>query len=199
MRRSCPLAVANRETDMTTLRLLLLFCLIAAVPALADPLVIPLTDLDGQYVARFGESARTTTFTLAPDVASIDDLSIHWTGEAINGQRRDGDGVLVDWVADLVAFVPDPQGGFLWAVTMPLTGAFDLSTPFLTVGGTAVANWAFLLDGPVQVGLALVASQDDDMEIVAWPEARLDAAAIEAATYVGNEDAAWGDVKVLYR
>lgn len=184
---------------MTTLRLLLLLCLIAAVPALADPLVIPLTGVDGQYVARFGESARSTTFTLAPDIASIDELSIHWTGEAFNGQRRDADGDLVAWVADLVAFVPDPQGGFLWAVTMPLTGAFDLSTPFLTIGGSAVASWSFLLDGPVQVSLALVSSQDDDMEIVAWPEVRLDTAAIEAGTYVGNEDAAWGDVKVLYR
>ena len=184
---------------MTTLRLLLLFCLIAAVPALADPLVIPLTGVDGQYVARFGESARSTTFTLAPEVGSIDDLSIHWAGEAFNGQRRDSGGNLVDWVAELVAFVPDPQGGFLWAVAMPLTGAFDLSTPFLTIGGNIVANWAFLLDGPVQVGLALVASQDDDMEILAWPEARLDTAAIEAGTYVGNENATWGGVKVLYR
>ncbi len=184
---------------MTTLRLLLLFCLIAAVPALADPLVIPLTNVDGQYVARFGESARSTTFTLAPEIGAIDDLSIHWTGEAFNGQRRDGNGNLVDWIADLVAFVPDPHGGFLWAVAQPLTGAFDLSTPFTTLGGSAVASWAFLLDGPVQVGLALVASQDDDMEIVAWPEARLDAAAIEAGTYVGNEDATWGSVKALYR
>lgn len=184
---------------MTTLRLLLLLCLIAAVPALADPLVIPLTGIDGPYVARFGESARSTTFTLAPEVGAIDDLSIHWTGEAFPGQRRNGDGDLVDWAAELVAFVPDPAGGFLWAVAAPASGAFDLSTPFLTIGGSAVASWAFLLDGPVQVGLALVASQDDDMEIVAWPEARLDTAAIEAATYVGNEDATWGGVKVLYR
>jgi hypothetical protein len=190
---------ANRETDMTTLRLLLLLCLIAVVPALADPLVIPLTGVDGLYVARLGESARSTTFTLAPEVGSIGDLAIHWTGEAFNGQRRDGGGNLVDWVAELVAFVPDPHGGFLWAVTMPVTGAFDLSTPFTTVGGGVVASWAFLLNGPVEVGLALVASQDDDMEIVAWPEARLDTAAIEAGTYVGNVDATWGGVKALYR
>lgn len=171
----------------------------AALPAFADGLTVDLGGLTGDYVAAMGASARSVTVTLDPNLGSIGDLSIHWMGVSQPGVETDDQGVEHLWYADLIAFLHDPHGNSLWATTISPDGVFDTTPPFTLVDGAPVTSYSFLLDGPIQIDVALVSSEDEGMTIVSRPTAHIQDASLAIGVFTPEESTSWGQVKSMFR